>query len=76
MIGAKFLNGFTIISGMIFVSALSKTLYDEHIISILPFETDSYHTPMIHLIFSGFAVGSLGVFETLMGYPQRKHEIK
>jgi hypothetical protein len=28
------------------------------------------------LSISGFAVGSLGVFETLMGYPQRKKEIK
>ena len=28
------------------------------------------------LSISGFAVGSLGVFETLMGYPQRKNEIK
>jgi uncharacterized membrane protein YedE/YeeE len=55
------LNGFTIVSGMIFVSAFSKTLYDEHIISVLPFETDSYHTPMIHLILSGFTVG-LGTY--------------
>lgn len=54
-------NAATVIAGMIFSSAFTKTLYDEHIWNFFPFEEDSTSSPMIHLIVSGFAVG-LGTY--------------
>lgn len=52
-------SSFIIIAGLIFTSALAKTLYHEHFISFYPYDEDSYlkRISTLRLIISGVLVG-------------------
>lgn len=52
-------NSFIIIAGLIFTSALVKTLYHEHFISFYPYDDDTYLKTIstLRLILSGLLVG-------------------